>query len=46
MISGGIQTSLPVMVMRSKSSNFLVGSVGGGGPLVELSTVSGYISIE
>jgi hypothetical protein len=37
---------LPVTVLGSASNNLLVGSVGGGGPLVELSTQSGYISIE
>ncbi len=45
-LSGGIHSSLPVTVMGSSANNLLVGSVGGGGPLVELSTVSGNISIE
>jgi hypothetical protein len=36
----------PLTTMGSVSSNFLVGSVGGGGPLVELSAQSGYISID
>ncbi len=45
-ISGLIRSSLPVTVLGSNSNNLLVGSVGGGGPLVELSTVSGVISIE
>ncbi len=44
--SGGIHNSLPVTTMGSSSRNLLVGSVGGGGPLVELPTQSGNISIE
>ncbi len=44
--SGGIRNSLPVTILGSSSNNLLVGSVGGGGPLVDLSTQSGYISIE
>jgi len=44
--SGGFHSSLPVTSLGSTSNNFLVGAVGGGGPLVELSTQSGYISIE
>lgn len=44
--SGGIHNALPITTMRSASSNLLIGSVGGGGPVVELSAESGHISIE
>ena len=42
-VSGGIRNALSVAVMGSSSNSLLV---GGGGPLVELSTQSGSISIE
>jgi len=45
-VSGAIHSSLPVTVLGSSSGNLLIGSVGGGGPSVDLSTQSGYISIE
>ena len=45
-LSGGVRSSLPVSMLGSSSNGLLVGSVGGGGPLVELSTLSGSISIE
>jgi len=44
--SGGIHNSLPLTSTGTASNNFLVGSVGGGGPLVELSAQSGSISID